>query len=338
MVFVHKDKIVEPAKETRTQVRKLVEGSKTKISSLGPNILNQDYLKVKIMDQPEKEMFFKYASDSIYMHFGFEDGNPWFQSSQFKTEILDKDKNYKKGDRFEVAYNFVIASVFDYTGIRLVVERPYLYTVTFNGTVIQPEKGEYWLDPAFAIFNVEKLLKKGKNELRLAADPFSVNCETEPAYLIGNFGMEPATHGWKMVAPKPLKFGSWKSQGMPFYGQSVKYSKTVNTEKAGMYEIELGKWFGTVAAVNINGKEVGIIQALPYVFKVDLTPGENIIDVVVIGSLKNTLGPHHIVYPNGVGGRPDNFRRNVPFIQPPGSAYQMFDYGLMEDFKEYALE
>ena len=105
-----------------------------------------------------------------------------------------------------------------------------------------------------------------------------------------------------------------------------------------MYEIELGKWFGTVAAVNINGKEVGIIQALPYVFKVDLTPGENIIDVVVIGSLKNTLGPHHIVYPNGVGGRPDNFRRNVPFIQPAGSAYQMFDYGLMEDFKVYALE
>ena len=139
-----------------------------------------------------------------------------------------------------------------------------------------------------------------------------------------------------MVPSRPLTFGSWKSQGMPFYGQSVKYSKTIKVDKAQKFEIELPSWSGTVAAVNINGKEVGIIQVQPYVLQVGLAPGENIIDVVVIGSLKNTLGPHHGDLRKGVV-RPYVFQ-NAPAIQPAGNTYQMIDYGLMEDFRVYALD
>jgi hypothetical protein len=125
---------------------------------------------------------------------------------------------------------------------------------------------------------------------------------------------------------------------MPFFGQSVKYSKTVKADKAGKYEIELPNWFGTVAAVDINGKEAGIIQAKPYKFNTDLNQGENTIDIVVFGSLNNTLGPHHANIPHGVGGRPDNFYRNIPKVQPAGNDYTFIGYGLMEDFKVYALQ
>jgi len=337
MVYVFKDKVVDPAPVAKEIIRVPVEGSKTEISCLGPNIFNQDYLKLKIGNGPETDMYFKNASDSIYKHFGFDEGNPWFQSSQFRTEFLDKDKDYKKGDRFEVAYNFEISGGIDFKGMKLVVERPWLYTVSFNGTLIQPVKGESWLDPDFYVFNVEKLLKKGKNEVRLLADPFSVNCEIEPVYLLGNFGLESTSHGWRMIAPRPLTFGSWKAQGMPYFGQSVKYSKTIRVEKAGKFEIELPNWSGTVTAVNINGQEVGIIQAKPYVYAMELNQGENNIDIIVIGSLKNTFGPHHVTVPNGVGGRPANFI-NAPDIQPEGNSYYMIDYGLMEDFKVFALK
>jgi hypothetical protein len=336
MVYIFKDKVVDPAPVAKEVIRLPVEGSKTEISCLGPNIFKQDYLKLKIGNGSETEMYFKNASDSIYKHFGFDEGNPWFQSSQFKTEFLDKDKNYKKGDRFEVAYNFEISGGIDFNGMKLVVERPWLYTVSFNGAVIQPVKGETWLDPDFYVFNVEKLLKKGKNELRLVADPFSVNCEIEPVYLLGNFDLESISHGWKMVAPKPLTFGSWKAQGKPFFGQSVKYSKTIWVNKAGKFEIELPSWSGTVVAININGKETGIIQAKPYIFTTELKQDDNKIDIIVIGSLKNTLGPHHVIVPKGVGGRPANFI-NAPGIQPDGNSYNTIDYGLMVDFKVYAL-
>jgi hypothetical protein len=282
-------------------------------------------------------MYFKNASDSIYKHFGFDEGNPWFRSSQFKTEFLDKDKNYKKGEKFEVAYNFEVSKGIDFKGIKLVVERPKLYTILFNGVIIQPVNGETWLDPDFYVFNVEKLVKRGINEVRLRADPFSVNCEIEPVYLLGNFGLESTSHGWKMIPPRPLTFGSWKEQGMPFYGQSVRYSKKIMVDKAGKFEIELPKWSGTVTTISINGQEVGIIQAKPYVFTTELNQGENNIDIIVIGSLKNTLGPHHGTVPDGVGGRPANFI-NAPEIQPEGNSYSMIGYGLMEDFKVYALE
>jgi hypothetical protein len=336
MVYVFKDKVVDPAPVAKELIRLPVAGSKTEISCLGPNIFNQDYLKLKIGNGPETEMYFKKASDSIYKHFGFEEGNPWFRSSQFKTEFLDKDKNYKKGDRFEAAYNFEISGGVDFKGIKLVVERPWLYTVSLNGAVIQPAKDETWLDPDFYMFDVEKHLKRGKNEVRLIADPFSVNCETEPVYLLGNFDLKSTSHGWEMVPPNTLTFGSWKVQGKPFYGQSVKYSKTIRVEQRGKFEIELPRWRGTVATLNINGKEVGIIQARPYIFTTELIEGENTVDIIVIGSLKNTLGPHHVTVPDGVGGRPANFI-SAPGIQPEGNFYSLIDYGLMEDFKIYAL-
>ena len=38
----------------------------------------------------------------------------------------------------------------------------------------------------------------------------------------------------------------------------------------------------------------------------------------------------------GVGGRPANFI-TAPGIQPDGNSYSLIDYGLMEDFKVYAL-
>ena len=84
-------------------------------------------------------------------------------------------------------------------------------------------------------------------------------------------------------------------------------------------------------------QEVGIIQAKPYVFTAELNQGENKIDIIVIGSLKNTLGPHHVTVPNGVSGRPVNFII-APEIQPEGNSYSMIDYGLMEDFKVFALK
>ncbi|MBK7713605.1 MAG: hypothetical protein IPJ37_23790 [Bacteroidales bacterium] len=337
LVYVFNDKVVNQAPAAKEEEAKPVSGSLTVISPSGPNILNLDYLRMKIGTGQETEMYFKHACDSIFRYFGFRNGNPWFRSSQFRTEILDRQKDYKKGDRFEVSYDFTIGQDVILKGMKLVVERPWLYTVSLNGTVIQPENGETWLDPDFYQFDIEKQLRQGNNTVSLVADPFSVNCETEPVYILGNFGLEPAEHGWEIVAPKNLTFGSWKGQGMPFYGQSVKYSKILNTNKKGRFRIELPSWSGTVASVNINGKEVGIIQTKSSYLTTELTQGENIIDIFVTGSLKNTLGPHHVLYPHGVGGRPANFIK-APEKQPGGASYSLLDYGLMQDFRVSAIE
>jgi len=80
-----------------------------------------------------------------------------------------------------------------------------------------------------------------------------------------------------------IDFGSWKSRAC-LSTDNLSNIQNHKVDRAQKFEIELSNWTGTVAAINVNGKEVGIIQVQPYVLQVELAPGENIIDVVVIGS------------------------------------------------------
>jgi hypothetical protein len=59
--------------------------------------------------------------------------------------------------------------------------------------------------------------------------------------------------------------------------------------------------------------------------------GTNTIEVRVIGTLKNTLGPHH----NGPGlgsAWPGSFQRGPESGPPAGDQYHTVDYGLFEPF------
>ncbi|MBE7558991.1 hypothetical protein HS125_08605 [bacterium] len=60
-------------------------------------------------------------------------------------------------------------------------------------------------------------------------------------------------------------------------------------------------------------------------------PGDNEVSVLVYGSLKNLLGPHHAGKVRG-SAWPNMFQRAPESGQPPGSAYDVLAYGLMEDF------
>ena len=78
----------------------------------------------------------------------------------------------------------------------------------------------------------------------------------------------------------------------------------------------------------------GFIPFPPYELDITdfLAPGKNLIEVIVYGTLKNTLGPHHN---NPQLGRawPSAFQRGAVGGYPPGSEYSVVSYGLLEDFK-----
>src|SRR5689334_20339386 len=89
-----------------------------------------------------------------------------------------------------------------------------------------------------------------------------------------------------------------ESKGHPFYSAGVSYRQQFRVDSGSQgarFVLSLGSWFGSVAKVNVNGKPAGHIAYAPW--KCDVTdqiqPGQNDIEVVVIGTLKNTLGPHH---------------------------------------------
>jgi len=62
-----------------------------------------------------------------------------------------------------------------------------------------------------------------------------------------------------------------------------------------------------------------------------IRPGENTIEVIVIGTLKNMLGPHHGGAPLG-SAWPGSFQQGPKTGPPPGEAYHTVDYGLFEPF------
>jgi hypothetical protein len=119
---------------------------------------------------------------------------------------------------------------------------------------------------------------------------------------------------------------------MPFYSWGVTYSKEFNIENPnGSYLVSLGRWEGTLAEVMVNGTPAKVIAFPPYLSDVTklIKPGINKIDVTVIGSLKNLLGPHFNKPSPGLVS-PWLFRNVKSY--PAGKDYQLINYGLMEDF------
>ena len=291
-----------------------------------------DFCDIEVGNELTKDLHVFSAADKVYKYFGFKNGNPWNTSVQFRTNIVDRD-TFGVNTGFTATYHFTIKGKFDITDIQAVVERSNLWTVSLNGVEVKPEEGKWWLDRSFNVFNIGGLAKPGANTITLKTSPMKIHAEVEPVYIIGDFSVKTAEKGWVIEAPaKVYSTGSWQSQGLPFYSWGVTYSKEFNIEKnGGTWKVGLGKWNGTVAEVSVNGQAATVIAFPPYETDVTglINPGINKIEVKVIGSLKNLLGPHHNNPKPGFVS--PWIWRNVKSY-PPGKDYQILDYGLFEDF------
>jgi hypothetical protein len=272
------------------------------------------------------------ASDKAFKFHDFKDGNPWNTSVQYKNSIVSRDTFTTGG--FTASYKFVVSEAFDMSGIKAAVERPHLYEISINGQVVTPEAGKWWLDRETGICQIGNYVKKGENTLSLKVSPMKIMAEIEPVYILGNFRVTPAAKGWEIVSPsETFTLGSWKAQGWPFYPGIVSYQKTWQiTDIEAKYSVFLDEWKGIVSEVKVNGQSAGLISCEPYSLDVSglIKPGANTIEVKVVGSNKNLLGPFHN-HPEPGLVSPDHFR-NVK-TQPSGNGYEQFDYGLMTDFE-----
>ncbi len=311
----------------------LMAESAVSVEPSQPNMMTLDYCDLVIKGEKTSGIYFHKATDLIYQAHGFED-NPWNRSVQFKTDILDKS-NFESGSGFEAFFHFDVEEGTDVSDLRAVVEQPEIFNVQVNGNKVIAREGEWWLDRSFGLFSIGSHVKAGRNTITISVSPMNILAELEPVYLLGSFSLEAQEHGWKLRPAGKLAIGSWKTQGMPFYSDKVSYVKTYNVEKSPgkNYRVKLGEWIGTVAEVKINGRSAGIIGWKPYELDVTgaLQEGTNRVEVIVVGSLKNLLGPLHTPWQRGIVTIGD-FQQG-PEVQPAGTDYDTFDYGLMADFE-----
>lgn len=340
LLFVHSEgSQVAAASKERGAVREtpVPSAGLTSVSRDSLNVLTLDYCDVSVDTFVAKGVYFVEAQNAIWRHHGYEE-NPWFRGIQFGTQLVDAD-TFGAGTGFEASYWF---NVLENPGTRelyAVVEQPTIWQVLVNGERVETLPGRHWLDPDFALYPIADKIRVGRNEIRIVCKPMSIYAELEPVYVLGDFSLVPRERGWAIVKARPLGFGPWKDQGCPFYGHSVTYTKRVELGHVGPDSrvfVKLGRWAGSVAEVRVNGASVGIIAWPPY--ELDVTsackPGVNEVQVVVYGSLKNPLGPHHEIRRRGITG-PWDFRR-APAQQPPGESYDVLPYGLFEDSRVVA--
>ena len=331
LLFISDTPVDIPAKDHAPEATMVLDTESSTVRPVSPNMMKLDYGELLIDGRSRGNMYFYRAADLIWEHYGFN-GNPWFMSVQFKSELAGSD-NFQPDTGFEFTYRFEIEEGTNLMSINAAAERPDIFRLSVNGIRLEPVAGRWFVDKDLAVYNIGEHLHAGDNHISLTVKPMSMYAELQPVYLTGYFSLEPAKEGWIPGPQRPLTTGSWKESGYPFYYDRVSYIKQFYLNKVpARVMVQLEEWSGTVAEILVNGRSAGIIQQPPY--NCDITKwvvaGENRIEVMVYGSLKNLLGPHHNVTSRGIV-RPRDFT-GAPENSPPGDRYDLIDYGLMQDY------
>jgi hypothetical protein len=296
------------------------------VRRVGPNVLPLDFVDVTAGGETKPGTYCYNATQFLFQKFGWEK-NPWDHAVQFRDEIISKP--FPADSHFEATYRFRIAERVQ-EGLEIVIERPDLYAITCNGRPVQAKPDSWWLDRAFGRIGLADVAIVGENTVVLQASQMTVFHELESAFVIGDFALTPQDSGWSITPGVPLQLGPWNQQGLPCYAEGVVYEQAFDVaQPAGRYLLRVPAWYGSVAQVLVDGKSAGHLVSRPW--EVDVTDrlqaGRNVIQVRVVGTLKNTLGPHH---GKPVLGKawPWDFRQAPAAGPPPGGNYHTVGYGL----------
>ncbi|HPU96524.1 MAG TPA: glycosyl hydrolase [Candidatus Hydrogenedentes bacterium] len=301
------------------------------IRPLDDNNLILDYLGITAGGESLSGLFWFHAAAFAFRKHGLE-RNPFDRAIQFRDTLLTK--TFPEDSGFAATYHFAIEGA-PPARLLAAIEQPHRFRIACNGTPVEPLAGAKWLGPEFGVVDLSKAAREGENTLTLEAKPMTVYHEIEAVHILGSFRLKPAEKGFVITAETPLTWGSWRNQGMPFYGHRVAYEATFNYDGTGRVFLRMPSWKGVVARVDVNGKTAGhCFGPLDRCELTGLQNGANTVTVVVYGFLRNTLGPHLRNDTVGVTG-PGSWEAAPRQGPPAGSEYFGMDYGLDEPFSLY---
>ncbi|NQD69667.1 hypothetical protein HP439_02885 [Sphingobacterium shayense] len=301
----------------------------TEVVYYQPNVLTVDFCDLIIDGQKQVSKYVFEANDTLFKYFGFEDGNPWNTSVQFKDETVRRD-TFAKDKSLQIDYHIQVSADFTADDLQIAIERDSLWEIYFNDKPIDRDAQGWFIDKDIKTYKIPNV-RPGANTLSLRRKGMSIYAEIEPVYVLGDFATQPTSDGWRITKAIAPALGSWKENGRPMYGFSAGYVKKLDVQPSKKYLLQLQEWKGTAAVVKVNGRLVGDISYPPFQLELsELTPGENEIEVIVVGALKNTLGPFHNNPAPGMVS-PWHFR-NISG-KKSGESYQTHDFGLLQDFK-----
>ena len=218
--------------------------------------------------------------------------------------------------------------------INLVIERPENYTIYINGKIVDKTVTGYYRDKSFKTVDVTGLFEIGYNILTLETsfvqskevyDTLDKCCEfesvrnklyydmeIEPVYLLGEFAVNSSEEFTSCEGEGTKTFGKFSltkrlfhvndgdiaPQGFPFFCGSMTLKKTfiLSEGETQNRNIEFSKLPSIVTKTKVNGNELSHLNWAPYTADLSglLKEGENVVEIELITSFQNMLGPHHL--------------------------------------------
>lgn len=296
------------------------------------NVLGIDYCDLVIDGRTDKALYCTEANRRAWQAHG-HDRDVWDRGVQLGTMFIDR--TYPEWSGFEAHYHFemtaeALAHVKANGGVRIGFEHPEQFSVTVNGKPVDVAAGERWFDEVIRIANATEALVAGRNTVVLKAAPFTIFCSLDRVYVLGDFAVDPAVHGFRIDAPRAIGPGDWRKHGLAQYHGAVRYTGEVEVASdIADARIRLGEWRGIVARVSVDGGGFHTIAFPPYAAEVGpLAAGTHSVTIEVVNGPRNLLGPHLTPMEKPIAG-PGFWDLAPNGIVPPGNDYRLEPYGLM---------
>ncbi|MEM2938777.1 MAG: glycosyl hydrolase [Candidatus Bathyarchaeia archaeon] len=220
------------------------------------------------------------------------------------------------GTEFRLRFEFESDVEFKNRKAYLVIEKPERFKIHVNGVSINPEMDDFWLDWNFPKIDVSNLMGKGLNTIEIEGI-VDLEPELENIYLLGDFAVKIGARGGSRLVEevKEAEIRDLCEAGYPFYAGEFELEKDVGSkipENARVF-LSFEEFNAALAIIYVNEKEAGKVILPPYEIEITdaLKRGYNKIKVVLVGTLRNALGPLHYKGgdPSFIG--PETFRETT---------------------------
>jgi len=213
----------------------------------------------------------------------------------------------------------------------LISETPENFKIKVNGQSLKKKPSGWWIDRAFSKIDIKGQVKPGENVVEMSCD-YRPPMEVESCYLAGTFQATKAGDSFNLSPDLPDKasYGNLVEKGLPFYAGAVTYCQKFNYKKKGEKVcLVLDKLDAIVADLRLNGKKAGVIVWRPWELDISslIKEGENQLEIKLVSSLRNLLGPHHLKEVDPISVGPYSF----PQIQT--DKYSFVPFGLTKPAK-----
>lgn len=199
------------------------------------------------------------------------------------------------GVSFSLRYTFEIASK-PKGEMFLVLETPERFKVLVNDReVTSPDVGHWW-DVSFRKLKITSLVRSGNNTIELQGT-LQYDTELEHCYIVGNFAVKGRDRFLIAAEEEVLHYGDLVRQGYPFFAGTIIMCQRVKI--SAIYDrvfLKLNAPKAIVVDVWINDHKAGQILWPPYSLEITdfVHQGNNKIELGLVNSLRNLLGPHHV--------------------------------------------